>query len=658
MRGPFTADFPAGIDGMVEGPGPRPGAARSACGNYLETWYLQETDAAGAYGAAIARRQSRSSPLSNSVVRRLATSGWSIGALTVLLAAALVTVGWLDYASTRQEFETLVRAQAASARDTVAAAARANRAAAAEALDQLAERLLDNARLLAEIDRRGGLTAQALEQIAAGNHLFRVTVVRPDGSREHFVAPDRPGHAGPGGGFGPGPGGGRGMGPGGGLGMGPGGGGPGMGPGGGGAILERILGGEQEAVTDVHEGRRGGVARVAGGVRRQNGGAIVLIADATEVADLQRQSSLDALLADIVASAEGVAYIVFEHGGVRKAQGDVANEPDADGGSGSALRERRLDVSGRPVLELKGPIDVGGVSPANLRLGMRLDRLRSAERRTAVRLTITLAAAAALGVLAIGFAWIRRRFGALSVEHALAQEALRRRDRLSAMGELASTVAHEIRNPLNAIAMSAQRLRNECLDPTSGGSADAAGDANELVDVIQHETHRLNAKVQQFLDFARPPALNRQPTPVGPWLETIVGAARPLAESRGVEIVAAPGHATVLFDPEQMRQAVDNLLRNALDATPRGGRVTITAAAVARECSIEVRDTGSGIDPADLPKIFDLYFTTKRTGTGVGLAVTQQIVAAHGGTIEVDSAPGRGTTMRMRVPVSEDVARA
>ncbi len=559
--------------------------------------------------------------------------------MSILLGAALVTVGWFDYASTRREFDALVRAQAASARDTVAAAARANRAAAAEAREQLAERLLDNARLLAEVDRRGPLTASALEEIAARNHLFRITVLRRDGSREYFVAPERGGRgAGPGGGFGPGPGGGFGFGAGGGFGTGM----------AGGVIVERLLGGEAEAVTDLHEGRRGGVSRLAGGVRRGNGGAIVLIADATAVANLQRQSSLDALLADIVRSTEDVAYIVFHDAAVRRAQGVLPDGIDEEEPADQPA-ERRLTIGGRPVLELAGPIDIGGPNQAHLRLGMRLDGLRSAERRTAVRLAISLASAAALGVLAIGFAWIRQRFGELSVKHALAQEALRRRDRLSAMGELASTVAHEIRNPLNAIAMSAQRLKKECGDPD---------DARMLADVIQHESQRLDGKVQQFLEFARPPALDRRAVELSPWLDGIVSAVRPLAESRGISLDVETNAGTAVLDPEQLRQAVDNLLLNAIEATPEGGRVSVRAAVSARDWTIEVRDTGAGIDPADVPRIFDLYFTTKKNGTGVGLAVTQQIVAGHGGTIEVESRRSEGTVMRIRVPIAGEAAHA
>ena len=107
------------------------------------------------------------------------------------------------------------------------------------------------------------------------------------------------------------------------------------------------------------------------------------------------------------------------------------------------------------------------------------------------------------------------------------------------------------------------------------------------------------------------------------------------------------------MDPAQLRQALDNLVRNAVDATPDGGRVVVAAQTRRSGHSIEVRDTGRGIEPDHLPKIFDLYFTTKPDGTGVGLAVTQQIVTAHGGAIEVDSEPGAGTTMTVRLPRGE-----
>jgi signal transduction histidine kinase len=206
--------------------------------------------------------------------------------------------------------------------------------------------------------------------------------------------------------------------------------------------------------------------------------------------------------------------------------------------------------------------------------------------------------------------------------------------------------------------MSAQRLKKECFDLTSGDAAADADDARALVDVIQHETQRLDGKVQQFLEFARPPALDRHVVELTPWLGAIVTAVKPLAESRGITLDVDTDGGAALLDPEQLRQAVDNLLLNAIEATPEGGRVSVRAAVAARDWTIEVRDTGAGMDPADVPRIFDLYYTTKTNGTGVGLAVTQQIVAGHGGTIEVDSTPGRGTAMRIRVPVAGEPAHA
>jgi hypothetical protein len=201
--------------------------------------------------------------------------GWVVALLGLVVAISLVGVGWFDYVSARREFRTLVEAQALSLRDTVAAAARANRAAAVAAEAELSERLLDNARLLVELDRRAPLTSSLLAGIAERTGLFRIAVHGADGTREHFVAPesDGPGRGQGGPGWYSGPG-------------------AGAGPGVSRIIDDIVHGGRTEVVTDLHAGRRAGVARLAVGVRRQNGGAIVVTVDAADVMDLQRQASL------------------------------------------------------------------------------------------------------------------------------------------------------------------------------------------------------------------------------------------------------------------------------------------------------------------------------------------------------------------------------
>ena len=394
----------------------------------------------------------------------------------------------------------------------------------------------------------------------------------------------------------------------------------------------------------------------------------MLNVDASEIAELSRRASLDHLLEDIAARAPEIAYVVLEDGTNRLAYGPLAEAAaaaPAPTGAGARsvpiprelenLSAGELTVASRPVLEFTGPVDAARADSPTLRLGLTLEGLRRAERRTFTRLTLSLAAALALGVVMIAFVVLRQQFGILSEKHARAEAALRRRDRLAAMGELASTVAHEVRNPLNAIGMTAQRLRREFLD---GGQAPPARDEaelKELLDVLGGETHRIDRIVQQFLDYARPPRLSLRASSLSAMLESAAEALRAKAATRGVAIecdVAGAGDA--VFDPDQLKQAVDNLLRNAIDASPDGGRVRLEARRDGPDHVIAVADTGPGI-PADvLPKIFDLYFTTKADGTGIGLAVTHQIVEAHRGRIDVDSSPGSGTRMSIRIPADQE----
>ncbi len=374
--------------------------------------------------------------------------------------------------------------------------------------------------------------------------------------------------------------------------------------------------------------------------------------DATEIAAIEKPASLESLLEEITTGSPEIAYTVFEHADGRIAFGDVPADAPASPG------ERSLDVRGRPVLEFASDVPLAGGETARLRLGLRLDNVRRVEQRMALRLVASVAAASGLVALAFGLAGLRRRYGVLSEKHARAEEALRRRDRLAAMGELASTVAHEVRNPLNAVGMTAQRLKREFLATTPAGGAERA-ELEELLSVMTSETQRIDRIVQQFLEYARPPRL--APERVGPRrARGRSGRPGPLPRRvprRPASTVAPPGAGTAVVDPAQLRQALDNLVRNAVDATPEGGQVSLAARREGGGHAIEVRDTGRGIEPDHLPRIFDLYFTTKADGTGVGLAVTQQIVTAHGGTIEVDSRPGAGTTMTVRLPAGEERER-
>jgi signal transduction histidine kinase len=566
---------------------------------------------------------------------------------SALVALGLLGVVWLDYSATRRELVGLLREHALALRETVAAAARSNRAAGALAETQITERLRDQARVLARLDGEGRLTPDAVAEVMRRDPLFRVSVFAADGTREPLDLPasedlsaSRP--------QGPGAGPGRGMGRGwrGGRGE-----GAGRGGGGGGVVWQILEGEEDEVVTGLHASRWGGNERIAAGVKRPGGGAIVINVDATAVAELRQPASLEALLEEITNASPEIAYTTFTHEEGRLAFGDVPAVELTSPSPG----ERELAVNDRPVLEFATEVPLAEGEAAVLRLGMRLDGVRRVEQRMILRLLASLLAAGTLVALAFGLTGLRRRYGALSERHARAEEALRRRDRLAAMGELASTVAHEIRNPLNAVGLTAQRLRREFLgSPPDGATAADRAEAEELLGVMADETKRIDRIVQQFLDFARPPALRVEPTDLGALVRDLGERLRAHAESRGLSLetdTAAAGVARV--DPAQLRQALDNLVRNAVEATPEGGRVSVVARTGRGGHTIDVGDTGRGIEPDHRARLFDLYFTTKPEGTGVGLAVTQQIVAAHGGAIEVESEPGKGTTMTVRLPRGE-----
>ena len=460
-----------------------------------------------------------------------------IVAASAVAALGLVVVGWIDYAGTRDELLRLLRGQAASLRQTIAAAARANEAAGAQAEAQVTERLLNNARLLAEIDRRGGLTQQYLNTVATENRLFRASVFAADGSRE--LASSGAGRFGQGRGFQ------------------------------GGSIVQRLLGGtDTELVEQMHPTRWGGGARIAAGVRRAQGGAIVLNVDASEVEAFQRQVSLDSLIRDIAASTAAIAFVSLEGGAIRASHGDLPagrppglmDAPQPDGAAAPTV-EREVTVGGRPVLEFAGPITLGSSATGQLRLGLRLDDLRHAERRVLLRLVVSLAAALLLSLLALGTVWLRQAYSTLSEKHALAEAALRRRDRLSAMGELASTVAHEVRNPLNAIAMSGQRLRREFLAGAvpgigSRGARTAARRARRRDDSASTTSSSSSSS-------SRAPRSSLRGKPI--WRLSSAPRPRRYARSPRTRTVSlevdVTGAGQALVDPDQLRQALDNLVR-------------------------------------------------------------------------------------------------
>ena len=223
------------------------------------------------------------------------------------------------------------------------------------------------------------------------------------------------------------------------------------------------------------------------------------------------------------------------------------------------------------------------------------------------------------------------------------EEAARRQEKLTAMGELASGVAHEIRNPLNTIGMIVQRLKREF--PVNDGEYDS------LLKIVRDEVSRMNKIIEQFLRFARPPSLQLEPTNMAEFLNEVILQIKSQVEDKGIQLEELiESLPEINIDKAQMKQALLNLILNAIEATSQGGKISIRAYSDAQEVRIEIADTGVGIPEENLAKIFDLYFTTKDTGTGMGLALVNRIIVEHGGRIEVSSQEGEGTKFILSLP--------
>ena len=221
------------------------------------------------------------------------------------------------------------------------------------------------------------------------------------------------------------------------------------------------------------------------------------------------------------------------------------------------------------------------------------------------------------------------------------EKEIARSRHLHAIGSLAAGVAHEIRNPLSSIKGFAVYFKQRL----SGNKED-----EETADIMIAETERLNRVISQLLEFARPLTLKKEPTNMMDLVRHTIKLVEVEARKSGVEIDVRgeerPMNAEI--DPDKVKQVLLNVFLNSLSAMPEGGRLSVRLETQKESVEVTVSDTGSGIRENDLPRIFDPYFTSKPAGTGLGLAVVQKIMEAHGAAVKVESKEGRGTKVTLR----------
>jgi signal transduction histidine kinase len=396
------------------------------------------------------------------------------------------------------------------------------------------------------------------------------------------------------------------------------------------------------------------------GIHRADGnGAVVLVIDHQGLEKrawrIALQAAVDALQWD-----KGVTYLALEGpaGQPLARAGTIPRESVEACLLMAGAQKEPSDYDGKCVkvgdmklLELSFPFRLDGETVAIAKVGLETqetDRLLNENRRHIVFWTALMVG---IGLFAMGLLYHTQNRHVAKLQ--AMRERLHQAEKLSFLGKLGAGVAHEIRNPLNAISMAVQRLQRE-FKPTA---TESAKPFERITYIVRDEVRRLNRIVEDFLSLSRSDRLNLEPRPVTDVLDRVFFLVNDEARAKGVRLEKGwpqPG-PLVVMDFGKMEQALLNMVRNAVESIPGEGTVSIVCELVENHSvSIRIRDSGVGLAGDEEKRIFEPFYSTKEKGVGLGLAIAREIITAHGGEIRVASVPGRGTTFEVRLPLGGD----
>jgi signal transduction histidine kinase len=418
-------------------------------------------------------------------------------------------------------------------------------------------------------------------------------------------------------------------------------------------FIAPILRGEtRELRIGFKEARFRGGLRFSVAVARRGGGAVVV----NVFADSMRASLETVQPAHLIRAlggASGVRYVALQAGDslLASTSDSIAVGSLPPLAPGAAETSREIATGAGSVYEVTRALALPEIGPVTLRIGLDpapLVRARADLRRRAIVRALMLAATFGLaGTLLL--AWQRQRV--LAEEVARVKADLERRSieaqrsaRLAAMGELAAHVAHEIRNPLNTIHLTAQEMVRD-----GGSGTDLRARAEDL----RSESRRIEGIVQQFLELARPRTPQPRELELGERVRAVARAAEPAFRAAGVRLRVDAEAVTLALDPQFVEEIVDNLLRNAREASPPGGEVSIAVRRAAGEAQIVVEDEGPGVREEMRERVFDLFYTDKPRGSGLGLGIVSTLAAAMGGGVQLTGREAGGARFVVHFPRGE-----
>ncbi len=417
-------------------------------------------------------------------------------------------------------------------------------------------------------------------------------------------------------------------------------------------LVDAVVRGREEIKVNIYNrgGSKDGLGFIA--LRRKSGrGTIILALDHQNIVSWSLRLCIQKAIYEVGQSPDTFYFIVQDQAGRTLGQAGemlegrrekpeiVSTEKDTSG-----VVSRKIILAGQHVLEIEAPISFGKGFAGVARVGLKRERADQGLKKEQGRLLVSMGFLVVITFISMWLLYKNQNRHLARMQEI--ERQLHQAERLSALGRLAAGVAHEIRNPLNAISMASQRLQRNNPD--------------QLTSVIRDEISRLNRIIEEFLIFSKSRKLEFGHHDLIELLGQIVLLINEEADSRGIKVLTRGDYTSfiVLMDFDKLKQAIFNIVKNAMESISGKGSVTLSVEPERKGwISLKILDTGSGLTANEIEQIFNPDYTTKEKGLGLGLPLAYEIIRGHGGEVKVWSKKGSGTSFEILLPGSEGQER-
>jgi signal transduction histidine kinase len=389
--------------------------------------------------------------------------------------------------------------------------------------------------------------------------------------------------------------------------------------------------------------------------RRGNRQIIALYLNGGQMRSLLLQFAVQRSISDI-SLREGILYVSVQDTSlntIAHTDPTYIGTRDEDGFLKSSLHDNRVfsryyqPAQGEEIFEVVKSFSLKGKTMGLIRIGYSPREIIPVLSQIKKNVALSIFFFLVLGISAITLIWVNQNRHLRKIKDM--EDRVQLAERLSSLGHLAAGVAHEIRNPLNAIGMGLQRLKREFL-PQNEAKKD---EYTSFMELILKEIRRVNEIIEQFLSLSRPSQLRLTKSPFQDLLKNLIPLIQEEASSLGITLQTeiSAELPVIEMDPERLTQALINIMKNGMQAMGQGGTLHIETRLLKDAVELTISDSGSGIPPDQMEKIFNYYYTTKEKGVGLGLPIAHRIIEAHGGQLKIESRVGSGTKVTVTLSV-------